>query len=216
MAFDPFTATLEEAQAYEEELLAGKSGVLIRGPVLQACAAHELVERREFYEENPLDGIAVCAIHDLVAPHWLAAAYLRGFRAVANCRVGSWDEAFGSPVPKGRQVAAMRRDRLRRPAIWNLVIDFTQRFPEEPLERLWEAFDVAHAGGTQESLETAAEFAESAREMGCGSTVAQRLYAEACRQMGFGAADVRQRMGWPPIVPAKFRKAAGRRLRGKG
>lgn len=213
--FDPFTATLEEAQALENRLLAGRDGPLIRGPVLRTCGAHELIERRAFYEAGPLNGMAHCAMYDLIAPDWLACAYLKGFEAVASCRAKSWDEAFGSPFPKGRQLPAMRRDRLNRTRVWLLVIDFVKRFPSEPVERLWEAFDLSNAPRKVESLGIEATIAQRVREMGIGSTKAQELYAQACLKSGFDHNDVRRRNGWPPIVPAKFRKVAGRTPRQK-
>ena len=212
--FDPFTATLEEAQALQHHLLAGRDGLLIRGPVLRACGAHELIELRAFYEANPLDGMAQCAVYDLIAPDWLARAFLKGFDAVVNCRVKSWDEAFGSPTPKGRQLDAMRRDRMNRPRVWLLVNDYARRFPSEPMERLWESFDVKRSAGSEEALRIDSDIADEARQIACGSTKAQELYAQARAWHGYDHNDVRKRLGWPPIVPASFRKVAGRKRGG--
>lgn len=181
-AFDPFTATLAQALAHPD-------AHAIRGAVWQWSGAQELTGRREFYERNPLGGMAVCATHDLVAPDWLARAYLRGFDAVAGCRVRSWDEAFGTPHPKGANLAAQRRSRINRVEAVNAFDDLLQRDPGRPVDKaLWE---------------------EIGRSIGEGATRAEELYREGLR-MGIGstAADIRKRLGWP-LRPAKFRKLAG-------
>jgi len=58
---------------------------------------------------------------------------------VLNCRIGSWDDAFGRPYPKGTQIAAMRRRRTQRLAVYNTVMDIIEREPETPIDNgLWE------------------------------------------------------------------------------
>jgi len=181
-AFDPFTATLEEAQAQPD---ANEP----RGAVWRACGAHMLMERRAYYEANPLDGMAVCAVHDLVAPDWLARAYLRGFRTVVNCEARSWDEAFGAPFPKGTNIAAARRARRNRVAVAVAFSDILQRDPSRPVDKaLWE---------------------EIGARIGEGATRAEELYREALRMgAGLTAEQVRG-----PLRPAKSRKLAGVRRR---
>lgn len=58
-----------------------------------------------------LPSIRRCAQHDLALPTWLSAAYIAAYDEVLNCRVGSWDEAFGRPFPKGTNLAARRKKR---------------------------------------------------------------------------------------------------------
>ena len=181
-AFDPFTATLEEAQAQPD---ANEP----RGAVWRACGAHRLMERRAYYEANPLDGMAVCAVHDLVAPDWLARAYLRGFYAVTTCKARSWDEAFGAPFPKGTNIAAARRARQNRVAAALAFSDILQRDPTRAVDKmLWE---------------------EIGTRIGEGATRAEELYREALR-MGIGRTADQIR---GPLRPAKSRKLAGIRRR---
>lgn len=194
--FDPFEATLEEAERQPDAHAA-------RGAVMQWAGAVELVGRRGFYELNPLDGIAVCAMHDLVAPDWLARAYLRRYFAVRNCMIASWDDAFGRPVPKGRQLAAMKRDRKNRVRVALLVTDFVKHHPTEPLDLLWQEFDREQS----QQPAVAERFSSAVRKMGVRSTKAQELFAEALHLgEGIDPRKLRQAQGYP-AVPAKFRKS---------
>ncbi len=65
--------------------------------------------------------IRKCANHDLVMPDWVARGFIRGYDQVLNCRVGSWDKAFGAPYPKGARVADMKRRRELRLAVFFAV-----------------------------------------------------------------------------------------------
>lgn len=97
-AFDPFTATFEEAAAQPDADQLRDGG----GAIWKWTGAHFLLEGREFYEGSPLDGMAVCATYNVVAPDWLAKAYLRCFRDVRWARVDRWSDAFG-PERRGQR-----------------------------------------------------------------------------------------------------------------
>jgi hypothetical protein len=58
-----------------------------------------------------------CAQHGLVMPEWVSRAFLAGYRKVISYRVGSWDEAFGRPHPKGKHLDNLREDREKQVAI---------------------------------------------------------------------------------------------------
>lgn len=109
-AFDPFTATLEEAQgqpdAYE-----------VRGAVHRFIGAQNLLERKDYYLQHVLEGVAVCMLHDLVAPRWLAARFLQAQRAVKWAEHRSWDEAFGAPWPKNIKLSSKRMELMTRPLL---------------------------------------------------------------------------------------------------
>jgi hypothetical protein len=182
MSFDPFAATLDEAMAHADPLAIARWG-----------GAQQLIARREFYEQHPLDGIAICCRSDLTAPEWLARAYLRGFDKVLRCEVASWDSAFGVPVPKGTNLARARARRRMRVAIWNDVLATVQSCPNRPLNEVIEAVGRKH---------------------GAGRTLADDLYREAIKMMGFGAAKLRRAaagrsVGTTADLPARTRKLAG-------
>lgn len=203
MAFDPFLATLAEAMA-EPNAHAAPDGA-----IAQFAAAQELLSRSEFFERNPLDGVAICMRAGLIAPDWLARAYLRAWRKVVGCQVGSLDEAFGAPFPKGKQLAAMRRRRVARVRIANVVSDLLSTHPEASLKELWAA---ASATGSEASD---GPIGQAARRLGVGKTEAEELYKEAvARGIAHDAAFIRKSLGHPakpPSRPAKSPKVAGLR-----
>lgn len=182
--FDPFTATLEEAQAQSD---ADES----RGAVDRYFGARELLHRRAYYEKDPLAGMACCAMYDLVAPEWLAKAYLRGYYKVSNCVVGSWDDAFGRPFPKGKHLASMRRAKRNRLKAASAFSDILRADPDRPVDK--------------------ALFEEIGTRIGEGATRAEELYREAVR-MGMASTAEKVR-GFAKLNPAKLRKPAGVRGR---
>ncbi|MBK9685426.1 MAG: hypothetical protein IPO59_19825 [Betaproteobacteria bacterium] len=207
--FDPWTATFEEAQAAH----GGDDGPC--GPLYQWAAVQELLAKRERIESGDgftvLQAVAECARCGLVMPDWLATVFLRRYRRVQQLHVDSWDDesAFGRPYPKGAQLPAMRRRRLARARIANVLAEFVQRFPDESLETLFAA-----AGATGKDR-AEGHLGEYAARLGVGKTEASRLYCEALK-MGIGIphTEIRKRIGWPAKpAPAKFRKLAGVRRR---
>ncbi len=54
-------------------------------------------------------------------PKWLADAYIARFDKVLNCVARTWDEAFDPPFAKGAQLAALRRRRVNRFAVYNKI-----------------------------------------------------------------------------------------------
>ena len=108
--FDPFTATLEEAEAQPNDKK-------INAPPHQWRIAQEINKNREYFEKNPLDGVAECVSCGLIAPDWLAVAFGRQYRKVAHYEVSSWDEAFGKPLPPGKHLSSLRLSLLYKWAL---------------------------------------------------------------------------------------------------
>jgi hypothetical protein len=52
-------------------------------------------------------------VHQLPLPDWAAEAFISGYDDVLNCRVGSWDEAFGKPWPGKHLPELAQRRRLQ-------------------------------------------------------------------------------------------------------
>jgi len=200
--FDPFTATLEEAQAEPD-------AYAVRGAVHRYYGAQVLLDRRDYYMQHILEGVAVCMLHDLVAPRWLAARFLQAQSAVKWAELGSWDEAFGAPHPKGTQLAALRRRMRARVRVVNVVREFVQRHPGESVESLYRA---ASATGSDRAIGPIGEYA---LRLGVGKTLAEELYREAIAMgIAIPVAELRRRMAEPErLAPAKSRKLAGVRNR---
>ncbi len=194
--FDPFTATLEDALAQPDAYAAQ------RGAVIRWGGAQQLIHGRERYERYPLDGIAVCAIHALVAPDWLARAYLSSYRRYRDGK--STTEAFGAPFKKGTQVAAMRHRRLERVRVANVVAEFVSRYPSESVD------DLYAAGGATGSNRATGHLGEFAARLGVGKTKAAQLHSEAVR-MGITVSvdELRAALAWPRSTTAKSPKLAG-------
>ena len=105
-AFDPFTAILDEAQAQPD------ANVSPRGAVLRWGSAQVINHKKEYYEQHPIDGIASCVRHGLVAPDWLAVAFIRQYDKVLNCRVATWNDAFGPAHPTGKHLSTLKLKRM--------------------------------------------------------------------------------------------------------
>ena len=147
--------------------------------------------------------VAVCARQGLRLPDWLVDAFLTRFRAVAHLRVGSWDEAFGVPFPRGTQLAAKRRRFEARARVANVLTEFVQRHPELSVD------DVYAAASAKVRDRGTGPVAEYAGRLGVGRTEAQRLYAEAINLgMAYPFDEIRKKNGWS-ARPAKSRKVAG-------
>lgn len=207
-AFNPFAATFEEAQATQSEYPDKCSPT---GPFFQWEAAQWLAVSRAQVERGDgfgvLQAVAECALHGLVMPAWLVTLYLCRYRSVQLLRVKSWDHpsAFGPPYP-GKQLSAMRLNRINGMRVWLLVNDYVKRDPDRPLDPLWSEFDRKHSEEST-GLDDA-EFEDRVRQIRIGSTKAQTLYAEAVRMHGYDYNDIRQAQG-ARRVPTKLRKLAG-------
>ncbi len=113
VAFDPFTATMDEATAQPH-------AHAIRGPVLQWVSARMLEDWRARIEGGDgfdvLQGVAWCATNGLKIPDWLADMFLQRYRRVQQLHVSSWDDptAFGRPYPPRVDLAVGRLRREKR------------------------------------------------------------------------------------------------------
>lgn len=110
-----------------------------------------------------MQALYICALHCVPLPDWLRSHFVRRAGLVQRAELGSWDDAFGRPWPRGakklmqaRQGLAMRSRIYAR--VWELVIDkhrplnaalFDQLGPEfersgSTIERLY--YQEIHAG----------------------------------------------------------------------
>lgn len=192
--FDPWTAAWDLAVSLEHE-----RGFAVGpdGPMAQWLAAQQVKELRGRIESahgtgfDVLEAAATCALHGLAMPEWLAAAFLRRYRAVQQLRVGSWDDpaAFGPPYPKSAQLAALRRRRMSRLKVVEAVERAISAAPERPIDDdFWESVG---------------------KTIGEGKSSAQERHAEAV-QMGLTERpkSIRARLN-AKHCPARLRKLAG-------
>jgi len=190
--FDPWSASEGEALA-AQRAYRDTGGPSPAGPIFQWSAAKNVLSRREKIAAG--DGYAVmycvhlCVWHGLVAPDWLARAFLRRFRLVSRAEVGSWDEAFGRPWKKGVHLNRIRRRQEVGPAIVNAVVDAVAADPSRAVDqKFWE---------------------EIGKIAGVGKTLAEELYRSAIRpNSNLGIAKLRASSGLR-VSTAKSRKLAG-------
>jgi hypothetical protein len=205
--FDPWTATLEQAvaQPYCHET---------RGAVDQWAGAQQLIREKERILSgrgfDVLEAVATCALHALVQPDWLAKAYLKRYRAVLQCKVGSWDaeEAFGRPYPKGTNIAARKHLRYKDIAVSNAVRSAIESDPTRAIDtEFWEdigkSVDVGktgaqeqHAKAVKRGLTVPAEL----QKKGVNTVVENKAFTEIVALLNLTA---------PKVSPANSVKLAG-------
>jgi len=164
--FNPWAATFDDAMA------ANEASTLSFGdptrPLYQWDGAQCVETMRAGAQVNGFDVLAcvrICANHDLVMPEWLAFAFIRRYDAVLNCRALSWDDpaAFGKPYPEGKHLSALRKARVNRSAVWNMVNSILAANPERAIDK--------------------GLFEEVGKELGLGATLADKYYYQAKRRL---------------------------------
>lgn len=176
------------------------------GPLFQYFAVRRVLALRAGIAAGSgfdvLEAVAECARCGLVMPDWLARAFLKRYRAVANASAKSWDDplSFGAPYPKGTNINAKRKARTKGLALYQRVIDLREQRPDMPL---------------LEALETIGA------DMGIGKTLAEEYYYNQRHMLTMLDEMPANALLTPFIVrsrkgasPAKIRKTAGRQKAG--
>jgi len=162
--------TLQDAQAATEAALAAdpaRSSGDPTLPVFQWATAQEVDALRAVIEGG--DGFALlgavrkCANHGIPMPEWLAKQFIRRYDRVLACRLGSWDDAFGRPYPKGKHLNALRKQREKRFAVYNAVRAAKASDPKIAIDAIL--------------------FEKVGDSLGIGKTLAETLYYQAKRMM---------------------------------
>lgn len=129
--------TLQQAQ--DEQVLAenaGNNGP--DSPLFQWVALNEIEQLRRQFEMGDefalLQAVAKCAQHGLLMPPWLSEKYLQQYRKVVHAHVGTWDEAFGRPYPKGKHIAKLRQRRDLRFVVYNEIRARLHAAPETAID----------------------------------------------------------------------------------
>ena len=97
--------------------------------------------------------VRICAANRMVQPDWLAAEFLRRYMQVDRLIVGSFDEAFGRPGPRGAARLAAARARLEHRAlvhaeVFRLAIADDDLATSPPVMRWVDACGCAPSVGT--------------------------------------------------------------------
>ncbi len=179
---EEFRAAYEAAAAEEEAILRADPARHRADPTLpvsQLFGRLSLEEERERFTAGDrvalLAAVRECARCGLPMPDWVASAFIRSYDQVLNCRVKSWDEAFGKPFPKGKHVEALRQRRELRFAVGLAVLDRVKRDPSTPIDK--GLFEVV------------------SEEFGIGASQAEELYYSAVAQGLPAAAEYKRKFG---------------------
>lgn len=101
------------------------------GPLYQFVATSELAGWKRSYEAGDdmalLSAVRSCAQYGLKMPDWVATEFIRKYDLVLNCKVKTWDEAFGAPYPKNSNINAMRKRREHQPCVFNRVTELNKQ-----------------------------------------------------------------------------------------
>ena len=125
----------------------------VAAPLVRLLGTVALESHRGQLEETGLGfyvlaAVRVCAMHGLVMPAWLVKAYLERFGRVLFRHVGTWDEAFDPPVPKGTQLAVLRRKAENRIPVFAAVtaaMEAGHRRSDEVFDTIAEQLDISRA-----------------------------------------------------------------------
>lgn len=115
-------------------------GPLMQRPDAQVRAAAFCLKWKDAIESG--DGVAVmesvaqCAAHGLVLPGWLAVAFVGRYQRVMMGMCEGWDdsEAFGSVVPKGKNIAGVRAVAQLEPWAYEVAIELLLEKPKRPID----------------------------------------------------------------------------------
>ena len=163
--------TFKEAWAANEAALA-ESSERSSDPTLpffQWAALQEMEQLRTRYEQGEkfalMLAIRKCANHDLIMPPWVGAGYIAAFDTIQNYHSKDWNEVFDCPIPKGAQLAALRKKRNLEFSVFNEVVRIRQCDPDQPID--------------------AGLFERVGKEFHIGKTLAEEYYYGAAEKIGW-------------------------------
>lgn len=144
-------------------------------------------ERHEFTQPQSLDDLHIqykqgdkfalmqainrCARGRLVMPTWVAVAYGEAFDAIATHKSKNWNEVLGDPLPKGANLAALRRKQTLQWRVYNEVVDLIHRNPSRAID--------------------ASLFEEAGEKFGIKKTLAEKYCRNAEKTDSINLADIK-------------------------
>ncbi len=81
-----------------------------------------------------MQAINLCAKGRLVMPTWVTVAYGEAFDAIENHKSKNWNDVLGDPLPKGANLAALRRKHTLQWRVYSEVVDLIHRNPSRPID----------------------------------------------------------------------------------
>lgn len=131
--------SFEDAKAAQDEWdKSGDHSQYAVGPLFRWIAAQQLKDLKTMFDAGDkvalLETISLCALRDLSIPKWCAIAYLKAYRKVIHYKVGSWDDAFGKPNPKGTHLGAKRQKREYMFAVYDRIKQIREIDPSVPID----------------------------------------------------------------------------------
>jgi hypothetical protein len=104
-----------------------------RGPLFRWAGAQELKEIYELYRaRNPaaiIEALFVCSLNSLPIPRWCELSYLAAYRRVRQYKAKSWDDVFGRPHQKGKNLGAKEKEREYSLQVYYRIEDIKRKDP---------------------------------------------------------------------------------------
>lgn len=142
---EPVTEDLARARslltASSVDLGASSGSPLMASPLLQSLAAVNVNQLRGAAEAGDggavLEAVALCLAHGLVAPGWLAAAFVMRYERAAVGDAKSWSdtEVFGAAVPAGLNVSGVRARQQLGPRAYSVALQLLADDPSRPIDK---------------------------------------------------------------------------------
>ena len=116
-----------------------EKGIETATETLWRLAGHEYIIRdKELFESGDnaalLHAVMVSFRHEIEPPEWVKQSFIASYDRVLSLMVGSWDEAFGRAIPKGKHLQKLRQRRKLRPLAYRLVTEILENEPETPID----------------------------------------------------------------------------------
>ncbi len=110
-----------------------------RGPFFRWLGAQELKEIYEIYKEKKdpaliIEGLYVCSLNSLPLPRWCEFGFLKAYRTIRHYKAKSWDQVFGKPHKKGKQLYAAAQQRGKGLKIYNRITGIKKKDPSIPID----------------------------------------------------------------------------------
>lgn len=145
MHIDPDWTFDEFRREYEKAEMKAALHGLDKPPSFSTCQAQwvqlQNIKRLESHfvagdTQALMLAIAIVMQHRLKPPEWVAAAYLRAYDEVQNGDANTWGDVLGHPFPKGRQPAAVRKERDLVFEVWLAIDESQEHDPRPPIDDL--------------------------------------------------------------------------------
>jgi len=114
---------------------------LMACPLFQSTAANRVNGLRSAVEDGDggavLEAVAACLAHGLVAPGWLASAFVLRVDRVAVGDAKSWaaPEVFGHAIPAGQNVSGVHTRQQLGPRAYDAALQLIADDPERPIDK---------------------------------------------------------------------------------